>query len=116
MRQGSQVLLVAVIAMFGLGAACGPKPGVPRRVDVTTDGRTFTPAEIHLRVGDVIEFANSDTVAHTAVDKGGHWTATIPPQSRQPLVMTDPGTFEFFCREHKDAVGRVIVEDVFARK
>ena len=107
---------MATIAMLGVGAACGPKPGIPRRVDVTTDGRTFTPAEVHVRVGDVIEFANSDTAAHTAVDKGGRWTATIPPESRQPLVMTDIGTFDFFCKEHKDAVGRIVVEDVFARK
>jgi plastocyanin len=93
-----------------LAIACGAA-SVPARAEtitVTVDKLTFSPAEIKARVGDVIEWVNTDILAHTATVRG-EWDVMIATKKSAKLTLTKAGDAEYYCRFHPNMKGRIAV-------
>jgi plastocyanin len=60
----------------------------------------IAPAEVSAKVGDAIEWANRDILAHTATARNGDWDMTMPPKKTITLVLKKAGTIEYYCRYH----------------
>ena len=70
----------------------------------------FSPAKVTAHVGDTIEWANADFIAHTATARNQEWDVALPPNKTARLTLKKPGTVEYFCRFHPNMTGTVSVE------
>lgn len=75
---------------------------------VTIKDLAFEPAEIQVKVGDVIEWINKDPFEHTATVKGG-WEVMIPPGKTVTKTVTADDNVDYYCRFHPNMTGRIIV-------
>lgn len=75
-------------------------PSLGDVVRVTINDLAYSPAEIRVRVGDIIEWMNGDFIDHTATAKSGDWDVTIVAGKLAQLQMTHVGKFAYFCRVH----------------
>ena len=69
----------------------------------------FAPAEIKVRVGDVVEWVNSDFVAHTATARDGRFDVMLEPGKSGRTTMQKAGSIDYYCRYHPNMTGRVTV-------
>lgn len=99
----------ASIFVLGLltSITCGSASEV---VKVSISDLAFVPAYIKARVGDTIEWTNSDFIDHTATDRGGSWDVTIIAGKSERLLLGTAGTFHYFCRFHPDMIGTINVD------
>jgi len=73
----------------------------------------FEPDEIHIRVGDRVEWTNEDIVPHTATgsDEGHPWdTELLAPNQSAGVVFPASGSHDYFCAFHTNMKGRVVVQ------
>src|SRR5262249_17788144 len=94
----SAVGAVVIVALFAVGCGssasttsptrpCSPTPTNPECVNppnlltVTIRNSVFSPNPVMVRVGQTVNWLNSDTFAHTATDPGVFDTGTIYPTS-----------------------------------
>ena len=63
--------MLGILALTASSGARRDRPGI----DV--DKLAFTPAQVSAHVGDTIEWANADFVAHTATGRKKEWDVTI---------------------------------------
>ncbi len=77
---------------------------------VEMKGVAFAPAQVTVRAGDTVEWANGDIVAHTATSKEGGFDVAVLPGRKGSAVMMRPGTFSYTCRYHPTMKGQVVVE------
>jgi plastocyanin len=78
-------------------------------IRVTIDKLKFDPPQISASVGDTVEWANSDFVAHTATARNKDWDAAIPAKGVASVRMEHPGEVDYFCRFHPNMTGRISV-------
>ena len=71
---------------------------------------SFAPAEITVRVGDTLEWDNSDIVAHTATSKEAGFDVNVPTKRNGSAVIKAAGTIDYICRYHPNMKGRIVVE------
>ena len=109
MRTG-RFLAICLFVAFGTSAV----PARAETIKVVIDKLVFAPEEIKARVGDTIEWTNTDILAHTATLKGG-WDVMIPPRKSASIVLRTAGTFEYYCRFHPNMKGRIAVGAADAR-
>ncbi len=71
----------------------------------------FDPAEMRVRVGDVIEWTNNDSVPHTATlkDDPACTTANLAGGATGALKFNTAGTYPFFCKIHTQMTGTIEV-------
>jgi plastocyanin len=69
----------------------------------------YEPKRLVARVGDTIEWANDDVVAHTATAKGS-FDVNVLPQRRGRACLTTPGTFAYICRFQANMRAEILVE------
>ena len=67
------------------------------------------PAEITAHVDDIIEWVNSDFVAHRATARNGPWDVLIPVNGKKTVVLKAEGTVEYYCKFHPNMTGRILV-------
>ena len=79
-------------------------------VHITIHDLAFSPAEVNAKVGDTIEWVNSDFVDHTATDKDGIWDIAIPAGKSAQLKHTSPGSFSYYCKVHPGMTGTIHVD------
>lgn len=77
------------------------------RVDIAK--LAFAPAQVSAHVGDTIEWANSDFVAHTATARDKQWDVTIPSKGTGSVVLKSAGTIDYYCRFHPNMKGSIAV-------
>lgn len=70
----------------------------------------FAPAQVTVRTGDAVEWANGGIVAHTATSNEGGFDVNVLPGRKGSAVMTRPGMFSYTCRYHPNMKGQVVVE------
>jgi plastocyanin len=70
----------------------------------------FVPADLRVRVGDTVEWDNSDIAAHTATSKEGGFDVNVVPGRKGSVVVKRPGTFAYICRYHPNMKGQLIVD------
>ena len=82
--------------LFGVMAA----PAQAATIQITSTDLVFAPAEISAKVGDTIEWINTDVFAHTATARNGDFDVMMPPKKTVTSVLNKPGTIEYYCRFH----------------
>jgi len=80
-------------------------------IRVEAKGLVFSPAALTAHVGDTIEWANADFVAHTATARNGAWDVKLPPHAIERTVLNAPGKLDYFCRYHPNMKGQITVEE-----
>ena len=80
-------------------------------VKVSIGDLAFTPAEITVRVGDIVEWDNGDFVDHTATAKSGDMDVAIPAGKSGRVELSRPETIAYYCRFHPHMTGTIKVLD-----
>jgi plastocyanin len=70
----------------------------------------FAPAAITVRVGDTVEWQNSDIVAHTATSKEAGFDVNVTPGDNGSTTVKAAGRFNYMCRYHPNMKGEIIVQ------
>ena len=78
-------------------------------IRVTIDKMKFDPPKVSAHVGDTIEWASSDFVAHTATAKNKDWDVAIPAKGAGRVTLAHPGEIDYFCRFHPNMTGQIAV-------
>lgn len=91
------------------GTAAGGGQHVHR---VSISDFRFTPATLEVRLGDVVEWQNSDFVAHTATsdDQKSFDTGRIDAGETKRVVAKAKGRIPYFCRYHAAMKGVLVVQ------
>ena len=97
--------------LAGLGLVAWASGGAAKTIHVVVDKLTFTPTQVSAHVGDVIEWANSDFVAHTATARNKAWDVAIPAKGIGRVTLNRAGLIEYYCRFHPNMVGRISIVD-----
>jgi plastocyanin len=69
----------------------------------------FTPAEVSVHAGDVLEWINQDAFVHTATATKRQFRVVVEPGRSQRVVFKQAGTIEYFCEYHPTMKGQVVV-------
>lgn len=86
----------------------GIVPSHAEAIKIVVDKLEFAPAEINAKVGDTIEWANKDILAHTATVRGD-WDVLIAPNKSGSVVLKTAGAVDYYCRFHPNMKGRIVV-------
>ncbi len=82
--------------------------GQTHRIDMKSVD--YVPAQVTVRVGDTLEWNNSDIVAHTATSKEAEFDVNVLPKRKGSTVVKRPGTFSYICRYHPNMKGQIVVQ------
>jgi plastocyanin len=114
-------LAVVMFALFAAGCGSsttsatsssnpeGTNP--PNLLTVTILKGVYSPNPLMVKVGQSVNWLNSDTFAHTATDSGVFDTGSIAPTSAAdvPVPFRTVGTYNFHCALHANESGSIIV-------
>ena|SRR5215475_5998574 len=95
MQPGRLRLIVAALA-FGAMAV----PAQAATIQIVMENLVISPADASAKVGDTIEFANKDVLAHTATARNGDFDVMMPPKKTVTYVVKKAGTIDYYCRFH----------------
>ena len=78
---------------------------------VTIDGFAFKPPTVTVKVGDTVEWRNTDPVPHTATAKdAGLDSGEIPANGHYRFTAKKKGRFAYECTLHTIMKGELVVE------
>lgn len=100
--------LRAMAVLLAITAPIG-SAGSAETIRVEVKGLAFAPAQITARVGDTIEWANKDFVAHTATARDGQWDVQLPPHATGRTLVKRSGKIDYYCRYHPTMKGTITV-------
>ena len=103
--------LCIISSLGGLGLLATVSSGAAETIRIDVDKLAFTPAQVSAHIGDTIEWANADFVAHTATGRKKEWDVTIPAKGIGRVTLKKAGIIDYYCRFHPNMVGRVSVAD-----
>ena len=108
---GALPKLLAIAAIAWVAAApAQPVAAQGQTHRIKMERVTFAPAEVTVRVGDTLEWDNSDIVAHTATSKEAGFDVNVPTKRNGSAVVKAAGTFDYICRYHPNMKGRIVVQ------
>lgn len=83
----------------------------PNLLTITIARGVYSPNPIAVKVGQSVNWLNSDAFAHTATDSGVFDTGSIAPTSAAdvPVLFTTAGTYNFHCALHANETGSIVV-------
>jgi plastocyanin len=99
--RAASLLALSFVALSALGVARVVAAG--EKHVVTQKGKSFSVPEIHVNVGDVVEFKNDDDVSHNvfSVSKVQPFNTKMQtPGSEAAVTFTNPGTIDVRCAIH----------------
>jgi len=99
---------------------CTPTPTNPECVNppnlltVTIKGGVYSPNPVMVKVGQSVNWKNSDNIEHTATDPGVFDTGNIFPTSAAStngdgVAFNTVGTFNYHCTIHPNETASVVV-------
>jgi plastocyanin len=115
---------VAILGFSLFTAACGSSTSAsptsstnpegtngPNLITITITNGVYSPNPVTIKVGQSVNWLNSDTRAHTATDGGVFDTGSIAPTSAAdvPVPFSTPGTYSFHCTLHSNESGSIVV-------
>lgn len=115
------LLAVVMFALFAAGcgssttSATSPSnpegTNPPNLLTITILKGVYSPNPLMVKVGQSVNWLNSDTFAHTATDSGVFDTGSIAPTSAAdvPVPFMTPGTYNFHCTLHANESGSILV-------
>jgi len=95
--------LVALVLMLANGGASAEV------IQIQMKQVAYAPAQVTAHIGDTIEWANDDIVAHTATARNGAWDVMVMPNNKASVVLKSAGTIDYYCRLHPNMVGSIAV-------
>jgi plastocyanin len=115
--------LAAFVSLAFFAAGCGSSASSmtsatnpegtnpPNLLTITITKGVYSPNPLSVKVGQSVNWLNSDTFAHTATDSGVFDTGSIAPTSAAdvPVLFTNPGTYSFHCTLHANENGSIVV-------
>ncbi len=101
---------LAILAVIALGMPGSPASPAATMPPVLMKGIAYEPNQITVHVGDTVEWANQDIVAHTATAKDKSWDVNVLPGKNGRMAMKAPGRIDYICRYHPNMTGAIIVE------
>jgi plastocyanin len=115
--------LVAVVGFALFACGCGSSTSAPTSptnpegtnppnlLTITITKGVYSPNPLSVKVGQSVNWLNSDTFAHTATDSGVFDTGSIAPTSAAdvPVKFTTVGTYNFHCTLHASENGSIVV-------
>jgi plastocyanin len=83
----------------------------PNLLTITISKGVYSPNPLTVKVGQSVNWLNSDSFAHTATDSGVFDTGSIAPTSAAdvPVVFNTAGTYNFHCTLHANETGSIVV-------
>jgi plastocyanin len=121
-------LIAVVVALIASGCGssnsttsptgpCTPTPTNPECVNppnlltVTIKNGVYSPNPVSVKVGQSVNWLNSDSIAHTATDSGVFDTGSIAPTSAAdvPVPFNTPGTYNYHCTLHANESATIVV-------
>jgi plastocyanin len=74
--------------------------------------QSYSPNPLTIKVGQMVNWKNNDSIQHTATLSGVFDTGLIPPMSAKnaPVTMNTPGTYTYHCTIHPGMVGTIVVQ------
>jgi plastocyanin len=99
-----------IVAAVALGMPGCPASPAGMAQSVLMKGIAFEPKQITVHVGDTLEWANMDIVAHTATARDKSWDVNVQPGKSGRMVTKASGRFDYICRYHPNMTGEIIVE------
>jgi plastocyanin len=120
------IAVVAALIASGCGSSnsatsptgpCTPTPTNPACVNppnlltVTITNGVYSPNPVSVKVGQSVNWLNSDSIAHTATDPGVFDTGSIAPTSAAdvPVPFNTPGTYNYHCTLHANESATIVV-------
>jgi len=108
MRRAFFIAVVVAALALGVGlVGCASGSSNTTEVRITDSG--FTPADVSIKVGQMMTWANDGTTLHTVTwgdgDSGG-----IAQGDTYSHTFEQAGTYDYYCRYHPSAKGRVTVQ------
>lgn len=123
---------IALLGVFAVGCgqsspatptptnSCSPTPTNPECVNppnlltVTIQNGVFSPNPVTVKVGQSVNWLNSDSIEHTATDPGVFDTGAISPTSAHSangdgVMFSTAGTFTYHCTLHANETATVVV-------
>jgi plastocyanin len=109
-------IIVAVAAAAALAAGCGsgsdsapPSHGAsPTRVEIRDF--VFRPGQLRVAAGTRITWTNRDSSPHTATGQGFD-TGTLRRGESKTVVLSQPGTYAYYCQLHPFMKATVVVRE-----
>jgi plastocyanin len=95
---------LALLGCVGLA----PPVWAGETIRVAIEKLKFDPPQVSARIGDTIEWANDDFIAHTATARNKDWDVTIPPKGSARVTLQHAGEVDYFCRFHPNMTGRIL--------
>jgi plastocyanin len=119
----TRLTLLSLLGVALLAAGCGSSSSSPTSatnpegtnppnlLTITITKGVYSPSPLSVKVGQSVNWLNSDTFAHTATDAGVFDTGSIAPTSAAdvPVPFTTPGTYNFHCTLHAGESGSIVV-------
>ncbi|MCB8822912.1 cupredoxin domain-containing protein [Microvirga rosea] len=99
-----------ILAAVALGMLASPASPAGTIRPILMKDIAFAPKQVTVHVGDTLEWANQDIVAHTATAKDKSWEVNVLPGKNGRVVMKAAGTFDYICRYHPNMTGEIIIE------
>ena len=106
-RRDFGIAVVATVVLTA-GAARAEEAAAPLAVHI--DNFVFEPAQLTVKVGQIVTWTNRDDIPHTVVCAGKFRSKTMDTDGTFSFTFTTPGTYEYFCSLHPHMVGSVVVE------
>jgi len=89
-------------------------PGIDFTININGDrgAQSYSPSPLTMRVGQVVNWHNLDSIDHTATLDGMFDTGSIAAFSAHDnaVTMSRAGTFTYHCTIHPGMVGTIIVQ------
>jgi len=84
----------------------------PNLLTVTIKNGVYSPNPVMVKVGQSVNWLNSDPIAHTATDPGVFDTRSIAPTSAAdaPVLFNTAGTYNYHCTIHPNETATIIVQ------
>lgn len=107
-----------LVASFGIvqtvsppEAEAAPAPAMVKVRDMPPgQPQGYEPANLTVKVGQVVKWKNEGTEAHTATAEDGSFdSGSMAPGAEFQFTFTKPGTFTYKCTPHPWATGTVKV-------
>jgi plastocyanin len=123
-----RLALTSLVAVLAIGSGCGQSttptspststspqgPGIDFTISIKGNlgSSSYSPSPLTMRVGQVVNWHNLDSIEHTATLDGVFDTGAIPALSAHDnaVTMSRAGTFNYHCTIHPGMVGTIIVQ------
>jgi plastocyanin len=118
--------LVSLGGLLAFGIGCGSSatspsastspqgPGIDFTININGDrgNSSYTPSPLTMRVGQVVNWHNFDSIEHTATMDGNFDSGRVPAFSAHSnaVTMSRTGTFTYHCQIHQGMVGTIVVQ------